>query len=58
MAEIGFDSEENFFARSSLFDARDVLKGISEVVRGVTPVTKWSVVVWHDSTNAVLNAPT
>jgi hypothetical protein len=56
MTEIGFNSKENFIARSSLVDAREVIKGIAEVVHGITPVTNWSVVVCHHRTNAVLNA--
>jgi hypothetical protein len=39
MTEIGFDSEDTFVARSSLVDARKVIKGIAEVVHGITPVT-------------------
>jgi hypothetical protein len=56
MAEIGFDSEETFVARSTLVDARKVIEGIAEVVRGITPVTNRSVIVCHDDTNAILNA--
>jgi hypothetical protein len=60
MTEIGFDSEETFVARSSLVDARKVIKGIAEVVHGITPgitpVTNWSVIACHDSTNSVHNA--
>jgi hypothetical protein len=56
MTEIGFSTKENFVARSSLVDARKVIKGIAEVVYGITPVTNWSVIVCHDSTNAALNA--
>jgi hypothetical protein len=40
----------------SLVDAQEVIKGIAEVVHGITPVTNWSVVVCRDSTNAVLHA--
>jgi hypothetical protein len=56
MTEIGFDSEENFAARSSLVDTRKVVKCIAEVVHGITPLTTWSVFVCHDSTNAILYA--
>jgi hypothetical protein len=56
MTEIGFDFEGNFVARSSLVDVRKVMKGIAEVVHGITPVTNWSVIVCYDSTNSVLNA--
>jgi hypothetical protein len=56
MTEIGFNSEENFVARSSLVDAREIIKGIAEVVHSITPVTNRSVIVCHDSTNAILNA--
>jgi hypothetical protein len=56
MTEIGFDSKENFVARSSLVDARKVIKGKAEVVHSITPVTDWSVIVYHNSTNVVLNA--
>jgi hypothetical protein len=56
MTEIGFNAEESFFARSGLVDARGVIEVIAEVAHGITPVTNWSVVVCHDSTNAVLKA--
>jgi hypothetical protein len=55
MTEIGFNAKENFIARSSLVDARKVIKGIAEVVHGITPVTNWSVIVCHDSTDVVLD---
>jgi hypothetical protein len=42
-------------ARSNLVDAREVIKGIAEVVHGIKPVTNWSVVVCHNSTNADFN---
>jgi hypothetical protein len=56
MTEVGFDSEENFIARSRLVDMWKVIEVIAEVVHGITPVTNWSVIVCHDSTNVVLNA--
>jgi hypothetical protein len=54
MTEIGLDSEENFVARSSLVDARKVIKSIAEVVHGITPNELEHYCV--DSANAVLNA--
>jgi hypothetical protein len=56
MTEIVFNVKENSIARSSLVDALKVIKGIAKVVHGITPVTNWSVIVCHNSTNAVLNA--
>jgi hypothetical protein len=56
MTEIGFSAKENFIARSSLVDARKVIKGMAKVVHGITPVTNWSVIVCHDGTDTVLNA--
>jgi hypothetical protein len=39
MTEVGFNAKEDFIARSSLVDAREVIKGKAEVVYGITPVT-------------------
>jgi hypothetical protein len=36
MTEIGFNAKEDFIAKSSLVDAREVIKGIAELVQGVT----------------------
>jgi hypothetical protein len=38
MAKVGFDSKEYFDARSSLVNTREVIKGVAEVVHGITPV--------------------
>jgi hypothetical protein len=56
MTEVGFNAKEDFIARSSLVDARKFIKGIAEVVHGITPVTNWSVIVCHDGTDTVLSA--
>jgi hypothetical protein len=53
MIEIGF--EENFVVRSNLVDAREVIKGIAEVVHGIKPVTNWSVIACQHGMNAVFN---
>jgi hypothetical protein len=36
MTEIGFDFKENLVRRSSLVDAREVIKGIAEVVHDIS----------------------
>jgi hypothetical protein len=41
ITEIGFNAKENFIVRSSLVDARKVIKGIAKVVHGITPVTDY-----------------
>jgi hypothetical protein len=55
MTEIGLDSEENFIARSSLVDEREVIKGVAEVVQGVTPVSNERVARGHRGTSTVPN---